>query len=168
MQADDFAREYQVKTDEELSRQAMGVGPPLPSETSRSPWRPKAAGSIAFFFGPVAGALVVAISLRRMGYQQRARKVILLALALAAVEIAILFFTPDALSRLVGIGAEIGFLLIFPAFMEKEFREWQDANPAARPSSGWNAIGWGLVGIVLFLVIAFLVFLGLSLLPPVR
>lgn len=52
-------------------RDPYTIGPPLPSETSKAPWRPKIAGRIAFFFGPVAGALVVVISLRRMGYPQK-------------------------------------------------------------------------------------------------
>jgi hypothetical protein len=168
MQTDNFDEEYQTKTNEELSRLAMNSGPPLPSEISKAPWRPKAAGGIAFFFGPVAGALVVAISLRRMGYQQRANKVIFLALGVAAVEAAILFFIPDVLSRLVGLGAEIAFLLIFPVFMEKEFSEWQATHSSATPSNGWNAMGWGLVGTVLVLAIFFLVFLGLSAVLPER
>ncbi|HEY2168150.1 MAG TPA: hypothetical protein VGJ30_00880 [Candidatus Angelobacter sp.] len=166
MPIDNFAGEYQTKTDEELSRLTMDLGPPLPSEVSKPPWRPKVAGRIAFFFGPVAGALVVASSLRRMGYQERAKKVMLLALGAAAVEAAILFFIPEGLARLVGFGAEIAFLLVFPVFMEGQFTEWQAAHPDASPCSGWSAIGWGLVGTVLFLVIAFLVFLGLSPLLP--
>jgi hypothetical protein len=166
MPIDNFAEEHQTKTDEELSRLTMDLGPPLPSEVPKPPWRPKVAGRIAFFFGPVAGALVVASSLRRMGYQQRAKKVVLLALGAAAIEAAILFFIPEALARLVGFAAEIAFLLVFPVFMEGQFAEWQAAHPGASPSSGWSAIGWGLVGTVLFLVIAFLVFFGLSPLLP--
>jgi len=88
-------------------RDSYTIAPPLPSETSKAPWRPKVAGRIAFFFGPVAGALVVAISLRRMGYQQNAKKVVLLALGAAAAEAAILIFIPDVLSRPVGFGAEL-------------------------------------------------------------
>jgi hypothetical protein len=144
------------------------IGPPLPSETPKAPWRPKVAGRIAFFFGPVAGALIVAISLRRMGYQQTAKRVMLLALGTAAVLAVILFFIPDALSRLVGFGAEIAFLLIFPVFMENDFNEWQAAHPTATPSNGWNSIGWGFVGIAMFVVILFLVFIGLSALLPAR
>ena len=226
MKTDDFARQYQVKTDVELLRLAMDseqltsearasltseiakrgisaeqlrvfreeeelrgigtherpepvaspsmvqgndsyvIGPPLLPETPKAPWRPKVAGRMAFFFGPVAGALVVIISLRRMGHQQRAKKVMLLSLGAAVVELAILFLVPDALSRLVGFGAEIAFLLIFPVFMEKEFSEWQATHPSAMPSSGWNAIGWGLVGTVVFFVIAILVFVVLSALAP--
>ena len=143
------------------------IGRPLPSETAKAPWRPKAAGRIAFFFGPFAGALVVVISLRRMGHQQSAKKVMLLALGAAATEMVILFLVPDVLSRLVGFGAEIVFLLIFPVFMEKEFSEWQATHPNTLPSNGWNAIGWGLVGTVVFFVIAIFVFAVLSALVPV-
>ena len=151
-----------------VGKDSYTIGPPLLSETSKAPWRPKVAGRIAFFFGPVAGALIVAISLRRMGCQQTAKKVMLLALGAAAAEAAILFFIPDVLSRLVGFGAEIAFLLISPVFMENEFSEWQATHPSATPSNGWNSIGWGLVGTAMFLVIFFLVFLGLSTVLPAR
>jgi hypothetical protein len=147
-------------------RDSYTIGPPLPSETSKAPWRPKVAGRIAFFFGPVAGALVVVVSLRRMGHLQSAKKVLLLALGMAAAEGVIIFFIPDALARLVGFGAEIAFLLIFPAFMEKEFSEWQGTHPSAMPSNGWKAIGWGMVGTAVLIVIFFLMFVGLSALSP--
>ena len=142
------------------------IGPPLPAGTAKAPWRPKTAGRIAFFFGPIAGAQVVAISLRRMGHQPTAKKVMLLALGMSALEAAILFFIPDVLARLVGFGAEIVFLLIFPAFMENAFREWEASHPGATPSNGWKAIGWGLVGTFVFLVVALVVFLMLAALVP--
>jgi preprotein translocase subunit SecG len=74
----------------------------------------------------------------------------------------IIFFIPDALARLVGFGAEIAFLLIFPVFMENEFSEWQGAHPSAMPSNGWKAIGWGLVGTAVLVLIFFIMFIGLS------
>jgi hypothetical protein len=148
-------------------RDSYTIGPPLPSETSKAPWRPKVAGRIAFFFGPVAGALVVVISLRRMGHSQSAKKVLLLAFGMAAAEAVIIFFIPDALSRLVGFGAEIAFKLIFPVFMEKEFSEWQAAHPSATPSNGWKAIAWGVVGTAVLVVIFLLMFIGLSALSRV-
>jgi hypothetical protein len=144
------------------------IGPPLPSETPKAPWRPKVAGRIAFFFGPLAGALIVAISLRRMGNQPTAKRVMLLALGTTVALAVILFFIPDALSRLVGFVAEIAFLLIFPVFMQNDFNKWQTAHPTAAPSNGWNSIGWGFVGIVKFVGILFLVFIGLSALLPAR
>ena len=147
-------------------RDSYTIGPPLPSESSKAPWRPKVAGRIAFFFGPVAGALIVVVSLRRMGQQQSAKKVLLLALGVAALEAVIIFFIPDVLSRLVGFGAEIAFLLIFPVFMEKEFSEWQATHPSTAPSNGWSAIWWGLVGTAVLALIVFVMFIGLSALRP--
>jgi hypothetical protein len=165
VQLDNFAKEYQTETNEQLSRLA-DFGPPLPSDVSSSPWRPRVAGLIAFFFGPVGGALVVVSSLRRMGYQQRAKKVMLLALGAAVIEAAVFFFTPQHLTGLVGFCAEIAFLLVFPVFMEVEFNVWQETHPGARPCSGWSAIGWGLAGTILFVLIYLLVSLGLSPLFP--
>jgi hypothetical protein len=155
-QAENIATQISPGTDSNC------ISAPLLSQMSIAPWRPKAAGRIAFFFGPVAGALVVAISLRRMGYEQIAKKVLLLALGVTAAEVGVLLFVPEFLSRFVAFGAHVVLLLIFPVLMEKEFSEWQTTHPNAMPSNGWNAIGWGLVGSVLFFVIAFLVFLGLS------
>jgi len=101
-----------------------------------------------------------------MGYEQIAKKVLLLALAVTAAEVGILLLIPEFLSQFAALGAHVAFLLIFPVLMEKEFGEWQATHPNAMPSNGWNAIGWGLVGTVLFFVIGFLVFLGLSALLP--
>ena len=135
------------------------IGSPLPSEALKAPWRPKTAGRVAFFFGPVAVALVVATSLRRMGHQQSAKKFLPLALGVVAAESLILaLFIPVALSPFVGLGAEIAFLFIFPSFLKKEFSEWQATHPSAIPSNGWNAIGWGVVGAGVFLFTYVLVF----------
>ena len=164
MQSDSFvAAQPEIKTDEEISRLGMDPGPPLPSETPKPPWRPKAAGTIAFFFGPLAGALVVVISLRRMRHQQQAKKVMFLAVGISLIEAAIFMVIPDAVGSLVGLAGEITFLLIFPVLMQGEFLQWQAAHPDLRASNGWSAVGWGLLGAALFLVIAFLVAVLLSL-----
>ncbi|MFL6439830.1 MAG: hypothetical protein ACJ71Q_19815 [Terriglobales bacterium] len=168
MQTNDLLGEHRTKVDEQFSRLAMNLDSPLSSQISKPPWRPKVAGRIAFFFGPIAGALVVVISLRRMGHKESTRKLLLLAIAFAAVESAILFFVPDAVSRLVGFGAEIAFILFFPVLMEKEFAEWAATHAGVSPANGWKAVGWGLVGVVLFLAVLFLVFIGLSLVLPGR
>jgi len=139
------------------------IGAPLPSGTPKAPWRPKAVGLIALFFGPVAGAWVVAISLRRMGHQRSAKKFLPLALLVAVVECAILaIWIPVALSPMVGLGGEFAFLFIFPAFMKKQFSEWQAAHPSTVASNGWNATGWGLLGGLIFVAIYILAFVAVA------
>ena len=144
------------------------VKPSLGLEAIKAPWRPKIAGRIGFWFGPIAGAMVVATSLRRMGHQQSAKKVTLLAYGVAVVQAVILLLVSDGGGRLVGLVAEIGFLLFFPPLMEKEFKEWQAAHPDVEPSGGWNAIGVGLIGIAIFLAIAFVGAIMLGAVFPAR
>ena len=143
--------------------QSFTIAPPSPSKTAKAPWGPKAVGLIALFFGPVAGAWVVAISLRRMGHRQSARKFLPLAIVVAAVECAMLaIWIPVALNPFVGLAAEFAFLLIFPVFMKKKFSEWQATHPSAVPSNGWNAMGWGLLGAFVFIAIYILAFVAVA------
>ena len=105
----------------------------------------------------------MAISLRRMGHHQSSKKIVPLALVVAAAESLILaLFIPLPLSPFVGLGAEIAFLFILPVFMKKEFSEWQATHPSTTPSNGWNAIAWGLVGALVFLVTYLLVFVAVA------
>ena len=140
------------------------MGPPLPAELLKPPFTPQAAGRIAFFFGPLAGALVSAISLRRMRHPDKARKVTTLALLAAALLAFALFFIPEGLSRIVELAAEAAFYVTFQKIQESEFAEWQLANASMQPSSGWKAIGWGLIGLILFLLIFMAIVFGLSML----
>jgi hypothetical protein len=128
------------------------VGPPLAAEIPKPPFRPKAIGSLTFFFGPIAGAFVSAVSLRRMGYQEKAGKVLRYILLVSVGLAFILALIPEGLGRIVGIGLEIGFYAVFPKIIYKEFAEWETAHPEIEPSSGWRAIGWGFLGILLYFV----------------
>lgn len=144
------------------------LGPPLAAESTKPPWRPNTVGRVAFFLGPVAGALLVVMSLRRAGHAQAATKVIRLSLAFASIAGGILFFLPDAYARMVGLCTEILGLLFFPAAMKKEFNEWQTAHPTRTPANGWLAVGWGLLGTVMLVAFLFVLFIGLELLFPGR
>jgi disulfide bond formation protein DsbB len=132
----------------------------------KAPYRPQAAGRIAFFFGPVAGAIVSVINLRRFGYALKAKRVFLWTLAATSVLAAVLVVTPDVLGRIIGLAAEISFYKIYSSIQEKEFNEWQAAHPDMQPLSGWGAIGWGFAGLLLFVVIAIIVSVPLGLLFP--
>jgi hypothetical protein len=132
----------------------------------RRRFRPKVAGKIAFFFGPVAGALVSVINLRRTGYPLKAKRVLLWTLVGAAGLAAIIIVIPDVLGRVVGLGAEIAFYKIYPGLQEKEFEAWQSANPDLQPLNGWKALGWGFAGLAIFVAIFFAVAVPLFLLFP--
>lgn len=138
------------------------LGPPLPQEMPKAPFRPKASGTIAFFFGIVAGALVAAIRLRRMGHSQKARKVLWITLIGAAVVSAILILIPEVFGRLVGFGLEIVWYFVFSRIQDEEFSQWVATHRDVVPSSGWRALGWGFVGLAAFLAILFVMALLLG------
>src|SRR5579864_6819120 len=119
------------------------LGPVLPAEMLKPPFHPKVAGRIAFWFGPIAGALVSVISLRRTGHPLRARQVLRWTIAVAAVMSLVLILLPDGLGRFFGFVAEITFYSVYPKLQKDEFAVWQTANPGVEPSNGWKALGWG-------------------------
>jgi hypothetical protein len=135
-------------------------------EMLKAPFRAAVAGRIASWLGPIAGALVSVISLRRMNCPAQANRVFVLTLLAAIVLSTVLLLTPDALGRLIGFAAEIAFWLIFPRIQHQQFEDWQSAHPDAQPSNGWLAIGWGFAGLLLFLLITMLVGFILAMFIP--
>jgi hypothetical protein len=128
----------------------------------RAPFRPAVAGRIAFWFSPIAGALVSVISLRRMNWPAKANRVFLFTV-IAAIGLSILLLLiPHGPGRLVGLLSELAFWLVFPRIQHQEFEDWQKAHPDVPPSTGWRAIGWGLVGLLLFLLIFLLIAVTVS------
>jgi hypothetical protein len=132
----------------------------------KPPFRPGVAGRIAFFFSPIAGAFVSVISLRRMGYPVKAKRVFLWTLASSAILAVVIILTPDIVGRGIGIATEIAFYGILPPLQEKEFAEWQAAHFDIEPSNGWKAIGWGFAGLLLFFFVFFLVSFPVALVFP--
>lgn len=150
----------------EPGKDSYSIGPTLPAELPRPPFRPKVAGKIAFFFGPVAGALVSVVNLRRFGYPLKARRILLWTLLVAAVLSVVLIVTPDILGRFIGIGAEIAFYMIYPPLQEKEFEEWQRAHPDVEPMNGWKALGWGFAGLAMYFVVLLAMAFALGMMFP--
>ena len=102
------------------------------------------------------------ISLRRMGHPLKARRVFLWTLGASALLAAVLLLVSEVLGRVIGLATEFGFYALLPQLQDREFDEWQAANPGLQPSNGWGAIGWGFAGLALF----FLVFLLVALVMP--
>ena len=140
--------------------------PVLGAEMSKPPFDPKVAGRIAFFFGPIAGALVSVVSLRRAGYPLRSGKILRWTLLVSAVMALVLTLMPDGLGRLFGLAAEITFYTVYPRLQENEFEKWKGANPGLLPSSGWGAMGWGVLGMLLLFVVTIVVAIPLMILFP--
>ena len=106
------------------------------------------------------------VSLRRMGYSLRSKRILLWTLLAAALLAVVLVLIPDVLGRIVGLAAEIAFYVIYPRLQEAEFAEWQGAHPDIQPLSGWGALGWGVAGLLLFFVVGFLTVFPLMIIFP--
>ncbi|HSS99675.1 MAG TPA: hypothetical protein VLK33_21725 [Terriglobales bacterium] len=139
------------------------VGPTLPAEITKPPFRPGVAGRIGFFFGPIAGAFVASVNLQRMGQPDKASRVRSYTLLVAIVVGIILILLPSGLGHILGIGMEVASLTIFPRIQDKSFADWQRVNSGAEPSSGWSAIGWGFLGLILYAGIIFLIVMAMVL-----
>jgi hypothetical protein len=142
------------------------IGPVLPSEMANPPYRPKVAGRIAFFFGPVAGAIVTVINLRRFGYPLKANRVFLWTLLATVLLAMALLLIPDALGRVIGFALEVASYKVYAALQQNEFDVWQAAHPDTQPRNGWNAVGLGFVGLALFVVMMIAVAVPLSMVFP--
>jgi hypothetical protein len=150
----------------EPGKDYASISPALAAEMPKPPFDPRVAGKVAFFFGPVAGALVSIVNLRRMGYPVRSKRILGWTVLAAVVMAVLLVIIPDAFGRIFGLAAEITFYKIYPRLQQREFGQWQSLHPELQLSSGWGALGWGLVGLAMFFVIAFLVMYPLMLLFP--
>jgi hypothetical protein len=139
------------------SKESVNLGPPLPHELPKPPFRPGTIGRIAFFFSIVAGSLVCIINLRRMGHAEKAKKVLWITIASAVGVASFLLLLPDAIGRLAGLLLEVAWYFVFPKIQAKEFEQWQALHPEILPASGWRAIGWGFLGAGMFFVIIVLV-----------
>lgn len=139
------------------SKEPVNLGPPLPHETPKPPFRPGTIGRIAFFFSIVAGSLVCIINLRRLGHAGKAKRVLWLTIASAVGVASFLLLLPDAIGRLAGLLLEVAWYFVFPKIQAKEFEQWQALHPEILPASGWRAIGWGFLGFGMFFVIIVLV-----------
>ena len=137
----------------EPARDSVNLGPPLPQETARPPFRPQVAGRIGFFFSIVAGALVSIITLRRMGHSEKAKKAFWITALSAALIAAILLLMPEALGSLCALGLEVAWYFVFPKIQNREFQQWQATHADITPTSGWKAVGWGFLGSVLFFAV---------------
>jgi hypothetical protein len=133
---------------------------PSPIETvlaaSGRPWRPKVAGYAGLLLGPMAGALVAAVSLRRMGQLEKAQKTVFytLLLCMAFLIVFILGIPSDApIKKFILLAVAGAGYSVFPSVIREDYVKWRAANPAGKPRNDWAAIGWGLLGALIYFAI---------------
>jgi hypothetical protein len=127
---------------------------------NKPPWRPKVAGYVALFLGPIAGAFVVAASFRKMGQPQKAQQTVLYTLLLCvAFLIPFLLGIPaDApIKKIILLAVEGAGYSVFPSIIRQDYVNWRASNPGVKPRNDYTSIGWGVLGALTYFAIAVLI-----------
>jgi len=126
------------------------------------PWRPKAAGYVALFLGPLAGALVAAASLRRMGQERKGQQTLLYTLVLCvAFLIPFLLGIPaDApIKKIILLAVEGAGFSVFPSILRQDYVKWKTTHPGLKPRNDWATTGWGILGALMYIALSMLILL---------
>jgi hypothetical protein len=127
---------------------------------NKPPWRPKVAAHVALILGPIAGALVVAASLRSMGLPRKAQQTVFYTLLLCiAFLIPFLLGIPaDApIKKIILLAVEGAGYSVFPSIVREDYLKWRAANPGVKSRNDYASIGWGVLGALLYAAMAVLI-----------
>jgi hypothetical protein len=127
---------------------------------SKPPWRPKVAGYVALFLGPIAGAFVAAASFRKMGQPQKAQQTVFYTLLLCiAFLIPFLLGIPAdvPIKKIILLAVEGAGYSVFPSIIRQDYVKWKASNPGVKPRNDYASIGWGVLGALTYFAIAALI-----------
>lgn len=146
----------------ETESQHVETGNPIETVLAgaKPPWRPKVAGYVALFLGPIAGAFVAAASLRSMGQPRKAHKTVLYTFLLSvAFLIPFMLAIPDGapIKKIIVLAVEGAGYSVFPSIIREDYLKWKSSNPEAKPRNDYTSIGWGLLGGLMYLAIAVII-----------
>ena len=126
----------------------------------KPPWRPKVAGYNALLLGPMAGALVAAVSLRRMGKTEKAQRVLVYS-ALLCLAFLIPFLRgipPGApMKKIILIAVEGAGFSVFPSLLREDYTDWRTAHLDIKQRNDYASVGWGLLGLVVYILMGVLI-----------
>jgi hypothetical protein len=131
-----------------------------------APWSPLAATWATLFLGPLAGAVVTAVNLRRLGRPDKALFAFITGLASLAL-------LGAAWASGVGAGnrgllayalLSAGNIGLYLYLQQPDFAAWVRAHPRDLPTTPWIAASWALIGFALtmFGLLALLTVLALA------
>jgi hypothetical protein len=126
-----------------------------PATPPPAPWPPPAALWSTLFLGPLAGALVTAANLRRLGRNDKA----IFALA-AGIGALIALGTLWAFNLVAGERGLLTYLVLsvgnsglFFYLQQADYRLWVRAHPRDDPAPPATAVPWALIGFALTLAL---------------
>jgi len=127
---------------------------------NKPPWRPKVAGYVALFLGPIAGALVAAASFRSMGQPRKAHQTVFYTFLLCvALLVPFILAIPAGapIKKIIVLAIEGAGYCVFPSIIREDYMKWKASNPTVKPRNDYTSIGWGVLGALIYFTIASLI-----------
>ena len=120
-----------------------------------TPWHPITSGWSTVFLLPLAGGLVTAVNLLRLGRVDKAVFAALTGLASTAVVLGLWSQGPSWANRtfLTLLILSLGDAGLFLYLQGVDYRAWAADHPDHGPASAWGAAIWALLGFMLMIVI---------------
>jgi hypothetical protein len=143
------------------------TSPSLSQPGEKLPYKASVCWLIAWFFGPLAGAIVTFISLRRIGLRRQADwtlRLTILGCALyfvASMKSSYFAETIHGWRQVVWMVPGLLYFILVKGYLE----EWQPSPAAAPAGAAWSLL-WGVIGLVSFAALFLIVFVGLSVAWP--
>ncbi len=140
------------------------MSPSAPPPTP--PWTPLAATWATIFLGPLAGALVTAVNLRRLSRPDKALFALVTGLVslglLGAIWISGLGVGDRGLLTYLLLSA--GNIGLYLYLQQADFAAWVRTHPRDMPTSPWAAASWALIGfaVTMLALLALLTTLALA------
>ena len=120
-----------------------------------APWHPATASWATVFLLPLAGGLLTAVNLLRLGRPDKAAFALLLGLASVVLLLGLWSQGPAWADRmfLALVITNLGDVGLFLYLQGPEYRRWAENRPDAPAASGWGAAIWALIGFLVTLLI---------------
>jgi hypothetical protein len=120
-----------------------------------APWHPLTSGWSTLFLLPLAGALVTAVNLLRLGRADKAAFAALTGITSTVIVLGLGSAGPAGANRtfLILLILSLGDTGLFLYLQGADYRAWAADHPDSGPASGWLAAIWALLGFMLMIVL---------------
>ena len=126
-----------------------------PAAPLAPPWPPLAALWSTIFLGPLAGALVTAANLRRLGRSDKALFALLAGIG-TLIALSMLWISGLSIGErglLAYAVLSVGTSGLFVYLQQPDYRQWRRTHPRDDPAPPATAVPWALIGFALTLAL---------------
>ena len=136
-----------------VQQQAPSAPAPIPFPTGIFPWKPRVVPEMTILFGPLAGAIVTALTLKRLNEARKGLWTLAGGVLVSLVVTYIAYHATWQGALVLGAIVQIGAALLYLHLQSDPFENWELRFATARARSEWSALGWAVLGLVLMVLL---------------